>query len=58
MQGYHMNNSAAYLNLTNAELVENENHKVISTSAREVLEEYLRDNQNLSRDVEGRLVYI
>jgi len=57
MQGYHMNNCATYLNLTNEELVENENHKVVSTSAREVLEEYLRDNQNLSRDIEGRLVY-
>jgi 5'-nucleotidase / UDP-sugar diphosphatase len=58
MQGYHMNNSATYLNLTNEELVENENHKVVSTSAREVLEEYLRNNQNKSRDVENRLVYI
>ena len=58
IQGYHMNNSAKLLNLTNEELVENENHKVISTSSREVLEEYLRDNQNKSRDVEGRLVYI
>ncbi len=57
MQGYHMNNSATYLNLSNEELIENENHKVVSTSAREVLEEYLRDNQNKSRDVEGRLVY-
>lgn len=58
MQGYHMNNSAAYLNLTNEELIENENHKVVSTSAREVLEEYLRDNQNLNREIEGRLIYI
>jgi len=58
MQGYHMNNSATYLNITNEELVENKNHKVVSTSAREVLEEYLRDNQNLNSDVEGRLVYI
>ena len=57
MQGYHMTNCATYLNITNEELVENENHKVVSTSAREVLEQYFRDNQNLSRDVEGRLVY-
>ena len=53
-----MNNSATYLNIANEELIENENHKVVSTSAREVLEEYFRDNQNLSRDVEGRLIYI
>ncbi len=52
-----MTNCATYLNITNEELVENENHKVVSTSAREVLEQYFRDNQNLSRDVEGRLVY-
>jgi 5'-nucleotidase / UDP-sugar diphosphatase len=58
MQGYHFNNSAAYLNITNDELVENEKHKVISTSAQEVLEEYLRNHQNISRDLEGRLIYL
>jgi 5'-nucleotidase / UDP-sugar diphosphatase len=58
IQGYHANNSAAYLNITNEELIENEKHKVVSTSAMEVLEEYLRNNQNISRDVEGRLVYL
>ena len=58
MQGYHFNNCSTYLNITNSELIENENHKVVSTSAQEVLEEYLRDNQNLNNDVEGRLLYI
>ena len=58
MQGYHANNSATYLNITNEELIENEKHKVVSTSAMEVLEEYLRNNQNMSVNVEGRLIYL
>ncbi|MBM3706584.1 MAG: bifunctional metallophosphatase/5'-nucleotidase, partial [Actinobacteria bacterium] len=46
MQGYHMNNCSAYLNVSNEELISSPNHKVVSTSAQEVLEEYFRDNQN------------
>ncbi len=57
MQGYHHNNCASYLNISNEELIENKNHKVISTSAQEVLEEYLKNNNNLNSKVEGRLVY-
>ena len=57
MQGYHFNNSADYLGISNEELLEAEDHKVITTSAQEVLEEYLKNNQNISRDLEGRLVY-
>ena len=57
MQGYHFNNSADYLGITNEELLEAGNHKVITTSAQEVLEEYLKNNQNISRDLEKRLVY-
>jgi len=58
MQGYHANNSSTYLNITNEELIENEKHKVVSTSAVEVLEEYLRNNQNMSASIEGRLIYL
>lgn len=58
MQGYHANNSCAYLNITNEELIQNEKHKVVSTSAMEVLEEYLRGSQNISASVEGRLTYL
>jgi 5'-nucleotidase len=57
LQGYHFSNSATYLNVTNEKLLEAGQHKVITTSAQEVLEEYLRNNQNISRSVEGRLVY-
>ncbi|HJW98359.1 MAG TPA: bifunctional UDP-sugar hydrolase/5'-nucleotidase [Candidatus Bathyarchaeia archaeon] len=58
MQGYHFNNSEAFLNITNNELLESGKSKVISTSALNVLEEYLRNHQNISREVEGRLTYL
>jgi 5'-nucleotidase len=58
MQGYHHNNCSSYLNISNEELVENKNHKVVSTSAQEVLEEYLKNNNNLTSQVKERLVYI
>lgn len=57
LQGYHFNNSAEYLNITNEELLESGNSKVVATSAQEVLEEFLRNHQNISRKIEGRLVY-
>jgi len=57
MQGYHATNSAAYLNLTPEELMAGGAHKVVTTSAQEVLEEYLRTHQNLKCEIEGRLVY-
>jgi len=57
-QGYHFNNSASYLNVSNYELMESGKSKVVSTSATEVLEEFLRNNQNISRTVEGRMKYL
>lgn len=57
MQGFHFNNSKDYLNISNEDLLKAEQPKVVTTSAREVLEEFLRDNQNISKEVEGRLVY-
>lgn len=57
LAGYHFNNSKDYLNITNEELLSSEKSKVVSTSAQQVLEEWLRNNQNVSRKVEGRLVY-
>ncbi len=58
LQGYHANNSEANLNISQKELFEPGNSKLISTSAKEVLEEYLRNHQNIKRNVEGRLVYL
>lgn len=57
MQNYHFKNSANYLNITNKELLESGQPKVVTTSAQEVIEEFLRNNQNASREVEGRLQY-
>lgn len=57
LQNYHFKNSADYLNITNQELLESGQQKVTTTSAQEVLEEFLRNNQNVSREVEGRLTY-
>jgi 5'-nucleotidase/UDP-sugar diphosphatase len=58
LQGFHSKNSKTYLNLNNKELLESGRSKVVSTSAREVLEEYLRNNQNIDSKIEGRLTYI
>jgi len=57
IQGYHLQNCQAYLNISEKELLESGQNKVISTSAAEVLEEWMRNNQNVSREVEGRLVF-
>jgi 5'-nucleotidase len=55
--GYHISNSAAYLDITNEELVLHGKSKVIATSVQEALEEYLKNHQNIGRHVEGRLIY-
>jgi 5'-nucleotidase/UDP-sugar diphosphatase len=57
LQGYHFNNSAVYLNITHEELMESRKSKVVSTSAQEVLEEYLHNHQNIQSRIEERLVY-
>lgn len=57
MQGYHFNQSKKYLNISNKDLLESGKSKVVSTSAQEVFEEFLRNNQNIIRKVEGRLIY-
>ena len=57
LQGFHVSNSDKYLNITNEELLQSGNSRVVSTSAKEVLEEYLRNNQNITRTIEGRLKY-
>jgi len=57
IQGYHFNNSEVYLNITNEELMESGKSKITSTSAQQVLLEYLRNHQNIDGKIEGRLVY-
>jgi len=58
LQGYHFNNSASYLNISNEELLKSGNSKVISTSAQQVLLEYLKNHQNIDSKIEERLVFI
>jgi len=57
LQNYHFVNSKNYLNVSQEELLESGKRKVVSTSAQDVLEEYLRNNQNINSKVEGRLKY-
>lgn len=57
LQGYHFNNCASYLNIASADLLKSSQSKVIATSVRQVLEEYLRHHQNISAKTEGRLTY-
>jgi len=58
IQGYHISNCSSYLNITEEELRASGKTKVVSTSAKEVLEEYLRNHQNIKPGVKGRLIYI
>ncbi len=58
LQGFHANNAESYLDLSEEELLESGKTKVVSTSTKEVLEEYLRNNQNVKRSVEGRFQYL
>lgn len=58
MQGFHYNNAPSYLNISAESLLKSGKHKVVSTSAKDILEEYLRANQNLDARIEGRLVYV
>ena len=57
LQGYHARNAGTYLGVTMEDLSAIK-AKVVSTSAREVLEEWLRDHQNVGRKVEGRLTFL
>ncbi len=56
VQKYHHNNLKDFLNISLEEVEQNGKVRVLSTSARDVIEEYLTVNQHLSRTVEGRLV--
>jgi len=58
MQGFHFSNSLPYMNISKEELLATGRHKVITTSAQDVLEEYFRNHQNLVSVIEGRIQYI
>jgi 5'-nucleotidase len=56
LQSYHANNAEKYLSVSKEELSAIK-VKVVSTASHEVLEEWLRNNQNIGRNIEGRLTY-
>jgi len=57
LQGYHVSQAAEYLGVNEERLRQGGPAKVVSTSAKAVLEEYVKNHQNQSAKVEGRLVY-
>jgi 5'-nucleotidase/UDP-sugar diphosphatase len=55
---YHVRNAEAFLGITSEELEARAKPKVVATSVQDVLREYLQGRQNLTRRLEGRLVYL
>ena len=58
VQGYHFANAEANLSLSQEELLARGKNKVITTSAQQIIEEFLRNNQNANSRVSGRLIYM
>lgn len=58
LQGYHIRNSVANLNISQEQLCHIGSPKVISTSSKDLLIEYFRNNQNMKAQIEGRLIYL
>jgi 5'-nucleotidase len=57
IQQFHFNSCDKYLGVTQEELLAGGKSKVVTTSASEVIEEFLRRNQNADRKIEGRIVF-
>jgi len=57
MQGYHFKNSGKYLGIDQTVLEKIEKAKTMTTSAQEVLREYLSAHQNKNSNISNRLVY-
>lgn len=57
LTGYHADNCAKNIGLTDEELTQIGGVKIAATSLNNVLEEYLRAHPNLARSIEGRLVF-
>ncbi len=58
LQGYHFKNSTANLNLSHEQLSQGCNPKLVSTSAQDIIIEYVQNNQNIKKQVEGRITYL
>ena len=57
LQGYHFANSKDNLGISNDELLAIDSPQIITTSAYQILEEWLRNHPNETRKIEGRLVF-
>ena len=57
LQNYHYQNSKNNVGLSNEELSDLAESKIITTSLQDVLEEYMSTHQNINRQIEGWLVY-
>ncbi len=57
LQGYHFANSLPNLNISNDELTALEAPRVVTTSAYQILEEWLRAHPNETRKIDGRIVF-
>ncbi|MBW6465434.1 MAG: bifunctional metallophosphatase/5'-nucleotidase [Brevefilum sp.] len=57
LQGYHASNCEANLNVTLEELRQSGRSRVVATCVQDLLLEYLREHQNFTEKIEGRLVY-
>jgi 5'-nucleotidase / UDP-sugar diphosphatase len=58
LQGYHTSNSEANLSVTMEELRSAGRSRVVATCVQDMLLEYLREHQNFTEKIEGRLAYI
>ena len=58
LQAYHVANSKANLDLSEEELTALGSPKVVTTSTYQILEEWLRHHQNITRKIEGRIVFV
>jgi hypothetical protein len=58
LQGYHASNSEANLNVTMEELRRSSRSRVVATCVQDLVLEYLREHQNFTEKIEGRLAYI
>ncbi len=58
LQKYHYLNFSNFFNVPIEEVSENEPPRVVSTSCRTILDEYLSSHQNLEREAEGRIIIL
>ena len=58
MQSFTFNNTEIAFNITMDELSKNGGTRVVATSCRDVLDEYLTEHQHLGHETDGRLTVL